>query len=87
MLDSLKLRVLWLIIEQTQTLGLPELSDYEIVQQILEGLQEHILLSPSELSDTRIYLQNRVSLIRDLAEIQLVSGKVLSNRERADQVV
>lgn len=72
MLDSSKLRILWLIIEQTQTCIYSELSDSEIVQHILFQLQERIFLSTSELFDTKIYIHSRLHLIRDLAEIQLI---------------
>jgi len=73
MLDSSKLRILWLIIEQTQTCIISELSDSEIVQHILCQLQERIFLSASELFDTRIYIHSRLHLIRDLAEIHLIN--------------
>ncbi len=75
MLDALKLRVVWLIIEQRQGDILPGSSDSEIIQQILEQLQEQILLSTSELSDTQIYIQSRIPVIRDLAEIQFVNKR------------
>lgn len=75
MLDALKLKVVWLIIEQRQGHILPGSSDSEIVQQILEQLQEQMLLSTSELSDTQIYIKSRIPVIRDLAEIQFVSKK------------
>ena len=72
MLDSSKLRVIWLIIEQAQTCITSDLSDSEIVQHILTQLQERIFLSASELFDTRIYIHSRLHLIRDLAEIKLI---------------
>ena len=72
MLDSSKLRILWLIIEQTQACIVSELSDSEIVQCILCQLQEKICLNASELFDTRIYIHSRLHLIRDLAEIKLM---------------
>lgn len=75
MLDSLKLRLVWLIIEQKQARITPESSDSEIVQHILEQLQGQIILSTYELSDIYIYVQSRVSLIRDLVELQLVKGE------------
>ena len=73
MLDSSKLRILWLIIEQTQTCIYSELSDSQVVQHILFQLQERILLSTSELFDTKIYIHSRLHLIRDLAEIRLIT--------------
>ena len=75
MLDSSTLRILWLIIEQTQICIISELSDSEIVQHILSQLQEKTFLTTSELFDTKVYIYSRLHLIRDLAEIQLIRGE------------
>lgn len=75
MLDSSKLKILWLIIEQTQNCIISELSDSEVVHHISSQLQKRIFLSTSELFDTRIYIHARLHLIRDLAEIQLIKRK------------
>ncbi len=75
MLDSLKLRLVWLIIEHRKTLITPESSDCEITQNIIENLQEQIFLSTSELIEVYIYIRSRIPLIRDLAEIQVVMGE------------
>lgn len=75
MLDSLKLRAVWLILEHHKAQIIPELNDSEVVQHILEQIQQQIFLSTSELAYTQVYVQSRISLIRDLAEVQLISGK------------
>ena len=75
MLDSLTLNFVWLIIEHRKTPINQESSDYEITQNILENLQEQIFLSTSELIEVYIYIQSRMPLIRDLAEIQSVMGE------------
>lgn len=78
MLNSFKLNLIWKIIEQTLTFITPELSDSEIVHLIIEKITERLYLSTSELYDTYFYLESRVSLFRDLAEIQLSKKEVLS---------
>ncbi len=75
MLDSLKLQLVWLVIEHRKTSITQELSDYEITQNIIENLQEQIFLSNSELIEVYIYIRSRIPLIRDLAEIQVVMGE------------
>ncbi|MGD1921300.1 MAG: hypothetical protein ACFCAD_21860 [Pleurocapsa sp.] len=72
MLDSLKLELLWLIIEQEETVISSKMSDAEIIKYTLEQLKAQMLLSNSELIDIYIYVQSRIPLIRDIAEVQSV---------------
>lgn len=72
MLDSLKLELLWLIIEQEETVISSKMSDTEIIKYTLEQLKAQMLLSNSELIDIYIYVQSRIPLIRDIAEVQSV---------------
>lgn len=71
MLDGLKLNLIWLIIEQSQESITSELSDTEIVQYLLEKIEAQLLLNTSDRSDTYFYIESRIPLIRDLAELQL----------------
>ncbi|MEM8673453.1 MAG: hypothetical protein AAGF83_06225 [Cyanobacteria bacterium P01_G01_bin.67] len=73
MLDSFKLNLVWIIIEQAQTFITPELSDLEIVQYILDQIKAQIFLSTAETSETHSYIESRIPLIRDLAEIQHIN--------------
>jgi len=72
MLNSLKLKLVWLIIEEEKENISLQTSDAEIIQQIVDRLKVQILLSASEQFDLYLYVQSRVPLIRDLAEIQAV---------------
>jgi hypothetical protein len=71
MLSSSTLRRIWLIIEQTQTRIILELSDSELVRRIQAQLETQVFLTASELNAVHYYIQSRVPLIRDLAECRL----------------
>ena len=72
MLDCLKLKLVWLTIEQEKTNISPKTSDAEIIQRIVDKLKVQMFLSTSEQFDLYNYVRLRVPLIRDLAEIQAV---------------
>lgn len=66
-MDSSTLRRIWTLVEATQTSELLHLSDAELVQQLLLRLDEGIPLTNSEIGMISEYVQNRITLIRDLA--------------------
>ncbi len=68
MLNSIALRQLWLIIEQTQTQTLLELSTLELSKKLQKQLEQQSCLSASELNAVESYIQSRIPLIRDSAE-------------------
>ncbi len=71
MLNSHTLRQIWLIIEQTHTRLLLELSDSQLVAQIQQQLEAEIFIPENELNAARNYLQSRIPLIRDTAQGRL----------------
>jgi|GEM_PF-5614654 len=70
MLNSLKLKLIWSIIEQEADVS-PKTSDSEIVQHVIDKLKSRVLLGTAEEFDIYLYVQSRISVIRDLAEIQI----------------
>ncbi len=66
-MNSSTLRRIWTLVEATQTSELLHLSDAELVQQLLLRLDEGIPLTNSEIEVISEYVQNRITLIRDLA--------------------
>lgn len=66
-MNSLTLRRIWTLVEATQTSELLHLTDAELVQQLLFRLDEGIPLTNSEIEMVSEYVQNRITLIRDLA--------------------
>ncbi len=67
-INSSTLRRVWMLVEATQTSELLHLSDTELVQQLLLRLDEGIPLTDSEIAVVSEYVQNRITLIRDLAK-------------------
>jgi len=70
-MNSLILRQLWTVIEETQTTVLLRLSDMDLVKQVLNQLGSKTTLSSEEISTVSVYLLSRTSLIRDLAQARL----------------
>lgn len=70
-MNSLILRQLWTVIEETQTTVLLRLSDMDLVKQVLNQLGSKTTLSSEEISTVSRYLLSRTSLIRDLAQARL----------------
>ncbi|HBL60101.1 MAG TPA: hypothetical protein DDZ80_17025 [Cyanobacteria bacterium UBA8803] len=62
------LRQLWSLIEMTQTNLLLKLDDASLVQWLLKQFKQERSLNQEEVHILNDYLNNRVSLIRDLAE-------------------
>jgi uncharacterized membrane protein YvbJ len=62
------LRQLWSLIEKTQTNLLLKLDDASLVQSLLKQFNQDQVLNHEEIHLVSDYLNNRVSLIRDLAQ-------------------
>lgn len=68
------LRQLWSLIETTQANLLLKLDDASLVQWILKQLKQEQALNPEEVHILSDYLNNRLSLIRDLAQQRYSAG-------------
>lgn len=71
LVNSLTLRQLWSVVEETQTNTLLKFSDAELIQQLLKQLEKKSLLSSEEVGTMSNYISSRVPLIRDLALARL----------------
>jgi muconolactone delta-isomerase len=69
--QTLLLRQLWRIVNETQTQIVFELSDGDLVEQLLMQLARKRPLSPEEDELVRAYLYSKTTLIRDLAHARL----------------
>lgn len=76
------LRQLWSLIETTQSNLLLKLDDASLVQWLLKQFKQERALNLEETHILRDYLNNRVSLIRDLAQ-QRQESLMLDNRDLA----
>jgi hypothetical protein len=65
------LRLLWAVVEETQTNILIQFNDKELIQQLLRQLKNKTWLSSEEMNTISTYLSSRVPLIRDLALARL----------------
>lgn len=70
-MNSLVLRQLWSVVEETQTTTLLKFSDADLVQQLLKQLEYKKILSSEETSSISAYISSRIPLIRDLAHARL----------------
>lgn len=70
-MQTLLLQQLWRIVNETQTQIVFELSDGDLVEQLLAQLARKRPLSPEEDELVRAYLQSKTTLIRDLAHARL----------------
>jgi len=64
------LRQLWSLIEKTQANFLLKLDDTSLVDWLLKQLELQQALNPEEVHILSDYLNNRLSLIRDIAQQQ-----------------
>jgi len=71
--DSLILRQLWTVIEDTHIALLLNLNDAELVDQLLREFAHQRTLTAEEMDLVSSYLYSRLGLIRDLASTQLAS--------------
>ena len=62
------LRQLWSLIEKTQANFLLKLDDTSLVDWLLKQLEHQQALNPEEVHILSDYLNNRLSLIRDIAQ-------------------
>ena len=69
-MNSTSLRQFWSMVEQTQTSVLLELSDRELKTRLQEQWEQHHNVSAPELRLVQEYIQAKMPLIRDLAEIR-----------------
>lgn len=64
------LRLLWMVVEETQTRDLLKLSDLELVQQLISQLHSKKMLSRDETHCVNEYLRSKILLIRELAQMR-----------------
>ena len=69
-MNSTSLRQFWSMVEQTQTSVLLELSDRELKTRLQEQWEQDHNVSAPEMKLVREYIQAKMPLIRDLAEIR-----------------
>ncbi len=62
------LRQLWSVIEETHPHKLLKLNDADLVQQLMLQLQVHRPLNGEETQTMQVYLNTKLSLIRDIAQ-------------------
>ncbi len=62
------LRQVWKVIEQANLYELLSLNDTEMIQRLLRQLETRNQLSQEETLLVKVYLNSKLSLIRDLAE-------------------
>ncbi|HEY9825821.1 MAG TPA: hypothetical protein V6D19_10260 [Stenomitos sp.] len=62
------LRQLWTVVEDTQPPLLLMLNDTDLIKQLLSQLQNRYMLTGEEVQMANVYLRDRLSLIRDMAQ-------------------
>jgi hypothetical protein len=62
------LRLLWTVVENIQPNIISDLSDVQLIRQVLHELQRLVCLAPDESSVLSDYLGDRTMLIRDITE-------------------
>ena len=67
-MSPLLLRKVWTVIENTQASVLLELSDRDLIKQLLSQLSIQQSLSKEESYLLNVYLHRKMPLIRDLAD-------------------
>ena len=73
-MNSSTLRQFWSLVEQTQTSVLLELDDRELMTRLQEQLEQHQCFGAAEISLVREYIRVKIPLIRDLAELRVLSS-------------
>ena len=69
-MNSLTLRQFWSMVEQTQASVLLELSDRELIIRLQEQFEQHHYFGTADINLLGEYIQSKLSLIRDLAEVR-----------------
>ncbi|MBF2029800.1 MAG: hypothetical protein IGS48_24105 [Oscillatoriales cyanobacterium C42_A2020_001] len=80
-LDPSMIRLIWSVIEETQTMHLLSLTDTGLVRLLLQRVSKRILLNGEEVCELYDYISSRTTLIRDMADSQLHSEMPLSPQE------
>ena len=68
------LRQLWTLIEGTQANQLLQLDDGTLLQWLLGQLQTKSHLDSTEQMTVNVYIQNKMTLIREMAEERLIAN-------------
>lgn len=71
MLHPKIIQKLWLAIEQIQAHRLLNLSNAELIDSLIARIQDQTRLSCEEVKGLANYIEQRIALIRDLAECRL----------------
>ena len=69
-MNPLTLRQFWSMVEHTQTSTLLELSDRDLMTRLQEQFEQHKYFSNNETDLLQEYIQRKIPLIRDLAELR-----------------
>lgn len=75
MLSTIALQNIWLIIEQLEGTEVLLLSDVELIHLIQKQLATEMILTDAEIRSSYEYIQSRILLIRDLAEVRSTNIK------------
>lgn len=67
-MESSMLRLVWNVIEETQSGDLLMLPDIALVKLLLQRISRRVLLNGEEVCTVYEYISKRTRLIRDLAE-------------------
>jgi hypothetical protein len=67
-MDSSALRLVWDVVEETQSGDLLGLPDTALVKLLLQRISRKVLLSGEEVCALYEYISSRTRLIRDMAE-------------------
>jgi hypothetical protein len=75
-MNACVVRSFWCVVEETQSNVLLKLSDGELVRYLESALRDRISLSEAEMPAVRIYVNSKLSLIRDLAYARQSPGRL-----------
>lgn len=73
LMNSSMLRLTWGVIEETLSSELLALTDTALIRLILQQISDRILLSGEEVCALYTYIASKTTLIRDLAESQILT--------------
>ncbi len=71
-MESSMLRLVWNVIDETQSGELLALPDIALVKLLLQRISRRVLLSGEEICTIYEYISKRTRLIRDIAESRSV---------------
>ncbi|MCU0524417.1 MAG: hypothetical protein MUF72_06290 [Elainella sp. Prado103] len=72
LMESSMLRLVWNVIDETQSGELLALPDIALVKLLLQRISRRVLLSGEEICTIYEYISKRTRLIRDIAESRSV---------------